>query len=194
MDDPSDYLAAGWWIRFVNQRFPDVDPYHDDSQYVLFIDSPEIDPTLPPSLPAMGTASYSGGAGGRYLYKYGDNWPEDVKGKVSSEEFAGVITLTADFAAGTIEGCLGCVGDLTVQRLHLASAFDRFETEPVELLAHPRDYEVRFAPTEFNPDGTFQTGEGVTVTHPERSIAGIRRGYWGGEFSNRRTARETRAW
>lgn len=184
-DDPSDYLAAGWWIRFANQRFPDVDPYHDDSRRVLFIDGPEIDPAFPPSLPAMGTASYSGGAGGRYLYKYGDNWPEDVKGKVSSEEFAGVMTLTADFAAGTIGGCLGCVGDLTVQRLHLASAFDRFETEPVELLAHPRDYEVRFAPTEFNPDGTFQTGEGVTVTHPERSVAGVRRRHWGGGFSNR---------
>jgi len=184
-DDPSDYLAAGWWIRFVNQRFPDVDPYHDDSQIILFIDGPEIDPTFPPSLPAMGTASYSGGAGGRYLYKYGDNWPEDVKGKVSSEEFAGVMTLTADFAAGTIGGCLGCVGDLTVQRLHLTSAFDRFETDPVELLAHPKDYEVHFAPTEFNPDGTFQTGEGVTVTHPERSIAGVRRGHWGGGLSNR---------
>ncbi|MDE0341513.1 MAG: hypothetical protein OXI82_05225 [Nitrospinae bacterium] len=184
-DDPSDYLTAGWWFQFRNQQFPDVDPYHDDTLAFLFIDGPEIDPTLPPSLPAMGTASYSGGAGGQYLYKYGDNWPEDLKGKIASRELAGVMTLTADFAAGTIGGCLGCVGDLTVQQLHLKSAFDRFETEPVELLAHPRDYEVRFAPTEFNPDGTFQTGEGVTVTHPERSIAGIRRGYWGGGLSNR---------
>ncbi|MDD9983377.1 MAG: hypothetical protein OXU81_18820, partial [Gammaproteobacteria bacterium] len=52
-------------------------------------------------------------------------------------------------------------------------------------LVHPRDYEVRFAPTEFNPDGTFQIGEGVTVTHPECSIAKVRRGLWGGGFSNR---------
>ena len=184
-DDPEDYLAAGWWIRFINQRYPDIDPKHDDSQTVLFIDGPELDPNFQPPLPATGTASYSGGAGGRYLYTYGDGWG-DAKGKISSEDFAGVATFTADFAAGTIEGCLGCEGDLTVQRLHLASAFNRFETEPVALLAHPRDYEVRFAPTEFNPDGTFQTGEGVTVTHPGRSVDRIRTGYWGGGLSNRR--------
>lgn len=184
-DDPSDYLAAGWWIHFANQRFPDIDPYHDDSASYLFIDGPEIDPTSPPSLPAMGTASYSGGAGGHYLYQYGDNWGEDMKGKISSEEFAGTITLTADFAAGTIEGCLGCVGDLTVLRQHLSSAFDRFVTEPVDLLAHPKDYEIHFAPTEFNPDGAFEAHEGITVTHPERSVAGVHRELWGGSFSNR---------
>ena len=57
-----------------------------------------------------------------------------------------------------------------MQRLHLASAFKAFEREPVALLAHPMDYELRFAPTRFNPGGTFETDEGTTVTHPERSI------------------------
>jgi len=73
-----------------------------------------------------------------------------------------------------------------VQRLHLASAFKAFEREPVALLAHPMDYELRFAPTRFNPGGTFETDEGTTVTHPERSIDRIHRGFWGGGFSNRR--------
>ena len=184
-EDPGDYLAAGWWMHFANQRYPDIDPYHDDTDIYYFIDGPEIDPTNPPSLPAMGTASYSGGAGGQFLYKYGDNWSEDVQGKISSEEVTGIMTLTADFAAGTIEGCLGCVGDLTVQRQHLVSAFDRFEEEPVELLAHPKDYEVHFAPTEFSPEGLFETYEGVTVTHPERSVERIRSGFLAGHFSNR---------
>ena len=184
-EDPSDYLSAGWWIHFANQRYPDVDPYHDDTVTYLFIDGPELDPRFQPPLPVLGTASYSGGAGGQYLYKYGDDWG-DAKGKISSEEFAGIITLTADFAARTIGGCLGCVGDLVVQRLHLANAFDRFVTEPFDLLAHPKDYEVHFAPTKFNPDGTFETDEGVTVTHPERSIEGVMYGFWGGGFSNRR--------
>jgi hypothetical protein len=184
-EDPSDYLAAGWWMHFANQRYPDIDPYHDDTGIYAFIDGPEIDPKNPPSLLAMGTASYSGGAGGQYLYKYGDNWPEDIQGKVSSEEITGIMTLTADFSAGTIEGCWGCEGDLAVQRLHLASAFNRFEEEPVELLAHPRNYDVHFAPVKFSPEGTFDTREGVTVTHPERSIARIRFGYLAGGFSNR---------
>ena len=184
-EDPGDYLAAGWWMHFANQRYPDIDPYHEDTQIYSYIDGPEINPNNPPSLPAMGTASYSGGAGGRYLYKYGGNWPEDVQGKVSTREITGIMTLTADFAAGTLEGCWGCVGDLAVQRLHLASAFDRLEEEPVVLLAHPRDYNVHFAPVKFNPDGTFLTYEGVTVTHPERSIERIRFGYLAGVFSNR---------
>lgn len=184
-EDPGDYLAAGWWMHFANQRYPDIDPYHEDTQIYSYIDGPEIDPNNPPSLPAMGTASYSGGAGGRYLYKYGGNWPEGVQGKVSTREITGIMTLTADFAAGTLEGCWGCAGDLAVQRLHLASAFDRIEEEPVELLAHPKDYNVHFAPVKFNPDGTFLTYEGVTVTHPERSIERIRVGYLAGAFSNR---------
>ena len=184
-EDPSDYLAAGWWMHFANQRYPDIDPYHDDTQIYAFIDGPEIDPNNPPSLPAMGTASYSGGAGGRYLYKYGDSWSEDVQGKASTEEITGIMTLTADFTAGTIEGCWGCVGDLAVQRRHLVSAFDRIEEEPVELLAHPKDYNVHFAPGKFNPDGTFEIREGVTVTHPERSIERIRYGYLAGHFSSR---------
>lgn len=186
-DDPSDYLAAGWWFHFKNQRYPDIDPYHDDTVSYKFIDGPELDPTLPRSLPAMGTASYSGGAGGQYLYKYGDNYPEEVQGEISSVEFEGTMTLTADFAAGTIGGCLGCEGDLMVQPLHLKSAFDRFVTEPVELLADPKDYKVRFEPVEFNSDGTFANydPESVSVTHPERSVTEIRRGRWGGGLSNR---------
>ena len=96
-----------------------------------------------------------------------------------------MMTLTADFAAGTLEGCWGCVGDLTVQRQHLVSAFDRIEEEPVELLMSPKDYNVHFAPTKFSPEGIFDTREGVTVTHPERSIERIRFGYLAGGFSNR---------
>ncbi len=184
-DDPGDYLSAGWWIHFGNQRYPGIDPYHPDSRIYVFIDGPETDPRLQTALPVEGTASYSGGAGGRFLYRYGDDWG-DAKGKTSSEEFAGVVTLKADFGAGTMERCLGCEGDIRVQRRHLASAFERFETEPVELLVDPGDYEVRFAPTGFNPDGTFEAAEGVTVGHPERSIAEVRHGFWGGAFSNRR--------
>ena len=77
-----------------------------------------------------GTAPSTGGAGGRYLYRYGDDWG-DAKGKISSEEFAATMTLDAYFAAGTIGGCLGCEGDIEVQSLHLASAFQAFETAPV---------------------------------------------------------------
>lgn len=184
-EDPGDYLTAGWWVHFAGQRYPDIDPYHKDNTNYLFIDGPELNPDFQPPLPETGTASYSGGTGGIYLYKYGSG---DLKDKISSEEYAGTITLTADFSASTIQGCVGCAGDISVQRLHLASAFERFEPEKVELRAPPTDYEIRFAPAEFNPDGTFETREGVTITHLGREIQSIPYGYWGGGFSNRRDA------
>ena len=41
-------------------------------------------------------------------------------------------------------------------------------------------------PRASNPDGTFETGEGLTVEHPGRSIEKVHRGFWGGGLSNRR--------
>ena len=41
-------------------------------------------------------------------------------------------------------------------------------------------------PTSFNPDGAFDTDEGVPVTHPQRSIQQVHGGFWGGGISNRR--------
>ena len=96
------------------------------------------------------------------------------------------MTLEADFVAGTIGGYLGCEGDIEVRRLHLARAFKPFEPEAVELLAHPRDYELHLGHTSFNPDGTFDTQEGVTVKHFHRSIQQVHCGFRGGGFSNRR--------
>ena len=168
-DVPTDYLSAGWWIHFTNRRYPDIDPFHPDTSGYVFIDGPETDPGHQPPLPMEGTASYIGGAAGRYLYRYGDDWG-DAKGKISSEEFAATMTLEADFTAGTIGGCLGCERDIEVRRLHLASAFKTFEPEAVELLANPRDHELHLAPTSFNPDGTFEADDGVAVKYPHRSI------------------------
>ena len=43
-DDPMDYLSAGWWIHFANQRYPEIDPFHPDSSVYIFIDGPETNP------------------------------------------------------------------------------------------------------------------------------------------------------
>jgi len=120
-----------------------------------------------------------------YTYRYGDAYGEDA-GRTSIEEIAATVTLTADFAAATIGGCIGCAGDIAVRRLHLQSAFDTFMDETVELRAHPKDYEIRFAPTAFHPDGAFETAEDVTLSHPERRVEEQLVGFWGGGFSNRR--------
>ena len=83
-----------------------------------FIDGPELDISRPPRLPDAGTATYVGGAGGFFRYRYGSDWT-GVEAPVDVEEFTGTIAITADFADQTVRGCIGCVGALELDREHL---------------------------------------------------------------------------
>ena len=63
-----------------------------------------------------GQATYIGSSGGLYRYTAGDD-----EGARVIDEYEGTITLTADFANGTLSGCVGCVGcvgDLVTRRAH----------------------------------------------------------------------------
>ena len=179
-DDPTDYLAAGYWLRFDgihSRRLP-----LSEAETTLFIDGPEIDPAFPPELPVSGTADYVGNAGGVYLYRYGSSWTGNEEA-VSSEEFVGTMNIRANFDDMTVAGCIGCIGDIEVEREHLRVALGwRME----ELLASPTDYEIRFAPTPIAPGGSFE-GTAATVTHPTRTVTQSE-GDWGGSFSNRPAA------
>ena len=180
-DDPTDYLAAGWWLRFPGELvrsfffrgFSLV-----DAQGSAFIDGPELDPADPPQMPDAGQATYVGGAGGLYRYRYGSDWsgfeqPEYL------EEFTGTITLTADFSDNTIAGCVGCIGDIELDREHLYSALGYRSEEPVAL---PTDYELHLAPTAIGSDGAFESS-GVTVVHSGRDVTQSS-GSWSGNLSN----------
>ena len=103
--DPTDYLAAGWWLIY-----PSGASYRavNSATRGVFLDAPELDPARPPDLPPSGMATYVGGAGGLYTYNYGRNWGE-FSGSSEYTEFAGTISLTADFASRRITGCLGCL-------------------------------------------------------------------------------------
>ncbi len=95
------------------------------------------------------------------------------------EEHAATVTLTADFSANTLSGCIGCQGDIAIRRLHL---HDLLGDEVRQLEALPTDYELHLGTVTFNPDGTFELPD-VTVMHPERTITQSE-GFWGGGFSN----------
>ena len=177
-DEPTDYLAAGYWMRFDGFR-RDYDLPIAAADLVMFIDGSEIDPALPPELPVSGTASYTGQAGGIYTYSYGGGWT-GYDGPDAGEEFYGPMTVEANFDDMTIAGCIGCAGDLWIERMHLYSVFGRRVDEPP---AMPTDYEIRFAPTEIEPEGNF-LGEDVTVAHPTRTVTQSG-GEWGGSLSNR---------
>ena len=177
-DEPTDYLAAGYWMRFDGFR-RDYDLPIAAADLVMFIDGSEIDPALPPELPVSGTASYTGQAGGIYTYSYGGGWI-GYDGPDAGEEFYGPMTVEANFDDMTIAGCIGCAGDLWIERMHLYSVFGRRVDEPP---AMPTDYEIRFAPTKIEPEGNF-LGEDVTVVHPMRTVTQSS-GEWGGSLSNR---------
>ena len=143
------------------------------------VDGPEIDQAFPPDLPLEGRATYVGQAGGLYAYVPGSEWGED-EGAYVLDEYEGVITIAADFANGTLSGCIGCEGDLATRRLH----FGIFLGDDVrDVRAVAADYELHLGPSPFNPDGTFEHS-GVEVRHPERVVTRSE-GHWGGSLSDR---------
>ena len=173
--DPADYLAAGWWLVF-----PPGAPYYavDSAVRGVFIDGPELDPARPPGLPLSGTATYVGGAGGLYTYNYGRNWGE-LAGSSEHTEFAGSVTLTADFANRRITGCMGCADPIeTAPGRHLVGVVPWQGPDPAAL---PADYDLHFSAS-FDAAGAFEGSE-VSVTHPERTITASA-GTWRGQFSN----------
>ncbi|MCY4440476.1 MAG: hypothetical protein OXE53_09750 [Deltaproteobacteria bacterium] len=176
VEDPADYLAVGWWAHFplgVSRRNP------EEAETGVFIDGPEIDPSNPPQMPVAGEATYAGSVGGVYRYSYGSGWRE-LDGASQYTEFGAVIELRADFADGTIQGCIGCTEDIRVQPgEYLYPIVTWWSRDPV---ASPTDYELRLGPTRFKSDGTFENTD-VTVTHPERTVTEAT-GVWAGQFSN----------
>ena len=177
-DDPTDYLAAGWWLRFPGRYSFRRDLSLLDAEGDAFIDGPELDISNPPRLPEAGQATYTGGAGGFYRYRDGGG-ATDAEAVEHIEEFSATMVITADFSDNTLSGCLGCVGDLVLEREHLYALLRR---RPGELAALPTDYELRFGLTDLTSRGTF-TGTDVTVVHPERMVTESS-GYWDGRLSN----------
>ncbi len=176
-DDPTDYLSAGFWMRFDGARTTrHLDPAN--AEIVPFVDGPELDPAARPGVPASGTASYVGSAGGVYRYR-------TPGGEPLAEEFTAAMTLQADFEAGTVAGCIGCVGDITLEREHLYLVLGwRRGDEPIE--SPPTDYEIHFGSTAIDSTRGF-TGASVAIAHPERAIAQSA-GSWSGQFSSRSAA------
>ena len=177
-DDPTDYLAAGWWIH---QPGREDDP--ETIEQVIFIDGPELDSGAnPPDMPVSGQARYIGEGGGIFRYSYGSGWGE-LAGKVVLDEYRGTMNVVADFEAGTLQGCMGCIGDIEAERENLVYLLGEGSPGGPAPVA---DYEIHFKPLAFNADGTFESGfdsAAGSVRHPGRNITGSR-AFWGGGFSS----------
>ena len=191
-EDPTDYLAGGYWMHLKGDLATDSITGVDMG---TFIDGPEF--SSAPDLPTMGTATYRGRAAGLYTYDYGPMWeqfdPRLLNGLKETGEFSGVATLTADFAANTIHGCIGCVENLeTTGVISVNPAVNR-----TELYTNLSFASIKFAPTPINQDGTFTgadlevvVGDPVLSPLPFTNVQGNFpvtdvQGSWGGRFSNR---------
>ncbi len=175
-EDPADYVAFGWWAHFPGQTPPLT--FEGSNRYAI-IDSPELDHGIVPELPADGTATYMGPAGGLYAYEPPVDEGEDACLCVL-DEYQGTVTLTADFADGTLKGCIGCVGDLVTQRAHFGAFLGEELTDPGAIA---RDYELHLATAIIRDDAMFERDK-VILKHPERTIT-LSEGEWAGAFSSR---------
>lgn len=176
-DNPADYLMAGWWAEFHGGLGPE--PVIWDAERWALVDGPEIDHGIIPQLPASGTASYAGTAGGLYQYEFGSDWGENA-GKWVIDEYEGIVTLTADFMDGSLRGCIGCVGDLVTRRAHFGVILG---ADPIDMEGVAKDYELHLGTALYRDDGMFERGH-VTVVHPEREIV-EQEGWWAGALSSK---------
>ena len=173
-DDPSDYLAGGYWLYL--PRGDDLS-FTGDIEAGAFVHGPEFSLSNPPTLPIQGRAIYNGPAQGFYAYQYGYNWADVAQGSAEVGEYFGTASLTADFGDGTIDGCVGCVGAVTLSGYRVDGSSGRTIG-----ITDSTNVQIHLGETPFASDGTFRSNE-VRVVSPGRTVTRSS-GAWGGKFSN----------
>lgn len=108
--DPTDYLAAGYWMDIEGSLHDRQIP--SEVHAGAFVDGPEFDASGPAQLPISGTATYLGHSAGMYTYYYGAGSVRfdrpDLVGARETAVWAGNVQLLADFDTMKISGCIGC--------------------------------------------------------------------------------------
>ena len=180
-DDPSDYLAGGYWMHLDGDLAADS---IENANFDVFVHGPEF--SNAPDMPEAGTATYRGHAAGLYTFIYGPMWkPLDPRlddGDKATGEYSGVMTLSADFSASTVRGCIGCDENLETTEVLVDADGNRSEIYTSLSLAS-----IKFETTPINSDGTF-TGDNVEIVIGGRAVpfsvpVSSVQGYWGGRFS-----------
>ena len=163
--DPTDYLAGGYWVHGGIDAGIEIG---------AFIDGPAFD-DVALTLPATGTATYTGLAGGGYVGLAGNDQVAPA-GTFEQGEYSGSVSLTADFGTSQISGRIDNIGAYNVRTVYPngLTDFNPYLTSTA--------YGVTLSPVSINQNGTFW-GEGVIVTHPQVTITSST-GSWAGRFSN----------
>ena len=172
--DAADYLTMGYWMHIAG----DLSEFSFTGVEIgTFVDGPELSLTSPASLPNQGTASYYGPAGGAYSVLHGTG-EGGTPGSTEIGEFASTVELTADFAGGTIDGCVGCRDGVAL----FGVLHDADTGEESDILLENSGYRLHLDPTSLDSNGTF-LGQQLRLEHATTSVASTT-GAWGGQFSN----------
>ena len=172
--DAADYLTMGYWMHIAG----DLSEFSFTGVEIgTFVDGPELSLTSPASLPNQGTASYYGPAAGAYGVQHGAA-EAGTPGPTEIGEFASTVELTADFAAGTIGGCVGCRDGVAL----FGVLHDADTGEESDILLEDSGYRLHLSPTSLDSNGTFR-GRQLRLEHAATSVASTT-GAWGGQFSN----------
>ena len=171
-DDPTDYLAGGYWIHAIG----DVDTLTITGIEVgAFVDGPELDGAA--NLPVRGSAAYQGPTEGLYAQQWGTDDPAVAQGSVEIGVYNATIDLTADFGANTISGCVGCTGSIETLGIFVdASTGAAYENPSIS------ETVLRLGPASLNSDGSFRNRQ-MSMTNPYVTVTQTT-GSWGGKFSN----------
>ena len=152
-----EYLVSGYWMCLEG----DLNAGSvTDGEIGVFVDGPEL--SNPAQLPTEGEAIYRGRIAGMYTYYYGPLWapldPRLVEGLKETGEFSGAIAFKADFAKGTMEGCIGCVENFETTGVTVDSGGRRSTLYTDVSLAS-----MTFAPVRIQKGGTFKSTDLMTI-------------------------------
>ena len=170
----ADYLTVGHWAHVAGDL---TDPSDTGAEFGAFVDGPELSQASPANVPVHGEASYAGPVSGAYAILHGTD-AGVTPGSTESGLFSSTVKLTADFAANTIGGCIGCSETVTLS----GTLVDADSGESSDVLFEDSGYRLDLHSTSLNSDGTFEPGQ-MRLRHPVISITGTE-GTWGGRFSN----------
>ena len=108
--DFTDYLSGGYWMH-VDLTPPFMADGLYGAEIGAFIDGTDYENRT--RMPVTGTAVYEGIATGAYTVTYGSDLllggVHDVTGAVGTGDYGGNLTLTANFASGTVSGWIADV-------------------------------------------------------------------------------------
>ena len=195
--DPADYVAFGYWLHLDGDLPAGA---VTSATAGAFVDGPAYRLGDRPTLPALGTARYSGEASGFYALDYGS--ASGRAGRTEAGQFFAEADLVANFGAGTIAGCIGCRSDDPAGTAPDGWRVEGQYDDPVDGIRPTADYHdaagytdtpesapsrfvIRLGATPFDAAGTFR-GTAVTLESAGAVAAAVTQssGAWGGMFSN----------